>query len=127
MPRATRRRAVSFLTAFAAALLATCVTPFALGDEIEPADLGTTIYQNQCASCHGAEGQGADDGTGKLSGDKTLTQLTMLIQETMPEDDPGSLSPDEAAAVAGYVHHRFYSAIAQARTRPPRIELARLT
>src|SRR5690606_38523090 len=61
------------------------------------------------------------------SGDKTLAQLTTLIQETMPEDDPGSLSADDAAAVAGYVHHRFYSAIAQARTRPPRIELARLT
>ncbi len=126
MPKAAPRRDLLFFITFSTLLLV-MFPPMAHGDPASPSDPGLTIYQAQCASCHGVEGQGADDGTGKLSGDKTLSQLTQLIQETMPEDDPGSLSADDAAAVAAYVHHRFYSAIAQARTRPPRIELARLT
>ena len=45
----------------------------------------------------------------------------------MPEDNPESLSAEQAQAVAAYVHNTFYSAIAQARQVPPSIELARLT
>ena len=45
----------------------------------------------------------------------------------MPEDDPGSLSPEDAKAVAAYIHGAFYSSLARERNRPARIELARLT
>jgi hypothetical protein len=50
-----------------------------------------------------------------------------VIQETMPSDDPGSLTRQEAESVAAFVHGEFYSPIAQERNRPARIELARLT
>ena len=45
----------------------------------------------------------------------------------MPEDDPGTLSKNEAKAVADYVYNAIYSPTARERNRPARIELARLT
>ncbi len=45
----------------------------------------------------------------------------------MPEDDPGTCVGDDAQKVAAYVHQAFYSKAAQARNRPARIELSRLT
>src|SRR5262245_17095481 len=45
----------------------------------------------------------------------------------MPEDDPGILSADEATKVSAYVFETFYSKDAQARNKPPRVELSRLT
>jgi hypothetical protein len=80
--------------------------------------------------CHGADGAGEptlEDGPEPLAGDLSVAQLADVIRETMPEDDPGTLTRAEAQAVAAYVHDAFYSLIARARIAPPRIELARLT
>jgi len=46
----------------------------------------------------------------------------------MPDDAPGTCKDQDAAAVAKYVYDSFYSVEARLRnTKPPRVELARLT
>jgi hypothetical protein len=96
----------------------------------EPELTGEQIYANSCARCHGNDGAGEptlEDGPDPLAGDLSVAQLADVIAETMPEDDPGTLTRAQAQAVAAYVHDAFYSSIARARNAPPRIELARLT
>jgi hypothetical protein len=89
---------------------------------------GAAIYAKICADCHGQKGEGVPDEYDEpLIGDRSLAALTKRIVRTMPDDDPGSLTPDEAAQVAAYIYDAFYSPAAQARLRPPEIELARLT
>lgn len=108
---------------------ATLIVSFALpgsacfGDD-DLLQKGKTIYQNQCAECHGKEGQGVAKRFDKpLLGDATVGELSELITETMPEDDPDLCVGQDATAVATYIHQTFYSKAAQ----QPRIKLARLT
>jgi hypothetical protein len=88
---------------------------------------GERIYSDTCVRCHGIGGAGTEHHPDALEGDLSVGQLTEVIAQTMPEDRPGSLSPQDAEAVAAYVHGAFYSPIARARNRPARIGLARLT
>jgi cytochrome c553 len=88
---------------------------------------GQEIYAAKCAACHGPGGAGSDKYKQRLEGDKSVAQLAELIAKTMPEDDPGSLSPRDAETVAKYIHNAFYSSIARERNRPAKVELARLT
>jgi hypothetical protein len=99
----------------------------AAGVRAAEAPSGERIYRGKCAGCHGPNGEGTKRYKHRLQGDRSLAQLTELIAETMPESSPGSLSAEEAKAVAGYVHSAFYSKVARERNRPARIELARLT
>ena len=62
-----------------------------------------------------------------LTGDRTVEALATYIQRTMPEDDPGSCSAEDSAAVAAYIHGAFYSPEARAKLFPVRKELQRLT
>jgi len=90
--------------------------------------LGQRIYEQHCASCHGAKGEGVTEKQPEpLVGDRSLQDLTETIVETMPEENPDQIVGDEAKAVAGYIYDAFYSPIAQARNKPPRVELSRLT
>ncbi|HEY2148701.1 MAG TPA: cytochrome c, partial [Pirellulales bacterium] len=88
---------------------------------------GEAIFKNKCAVCHGAHGEGTKKHDEPLEGSKSLPQLVDLIGKTMPEDDPGTLSKNEAEAVAHYVFDAIYSTEARERNRPARVELARLT
>jgi cytochrome c553 len=89
---------------------------------------GEQIYQQQCARCHGPAGEGVKDEYAKpLAGDRPLADLTKLIVETMPEEEPEKCVGDDAAKVAAYIYDAFYSETAQARNHPPRMELSRLT
>ena len=89
---------------------------------------GKKIYEAKCVSCHGQNGAGIKGKYNKpLSGDLTPNQLAKVIEETMPKEDPGSLSAADAFAVSSYLHEFFYSSIARERNRPARIELSRLT
>ena len=89
---------------------------------------GEQIYRQQCASCHGAAGEGtAENYPHPLAGDRSVAQLARLIAKTMPEDDPGTCVGEDAEKVAAYIHDAFYSPVAQARNKPPAIELSRLT
>lgn len=89
---------------------------------------GKKLYVDHCASCHGNQGEGV---AGKydetLYGDRSLAELTKIISETMPEEDPDKVVGDDAKQVTKYLYESFYTAEARAKNQPPRIELVRLT
>jgi cytochrome c5 len=89
---------------------------------------GEQLYRKQCASCHGANGEGTkDDYPHPLTGGRSVAQLAHLIGRTMPKDDPGTCTGENADKVAAYVYDAFYSKEARERDKPPRIELSHLT
>jgi hypothetical protein len=88
---------------------------------------GEQIFREQCASCHGKAGEGSDEYPHPLAGDKSVAQLARLIARSMPKDDPQKVKGEDAEKVAAYLYDAFYSKAAQARNKPPRIELSRLT
>ena len=88
---------------------------------------GEQIYTQQCARCHGSHGEGTKDVGAPLTGDRSLHELTKLINDTMPEDAPGECIGPDAEKVAAYIHEAFYSIVAQERNRPARVELSHLT
>src|SRR5690606_7359373 len=89
---------------------------------------GQAIYRQQCAECHGANGEGTElDYPHPLQGDKTVEGLTRFIDEEMPPGFESEVVGEDAEAVARFVYDAFYSEIARARNAPARIELSRLT
>ena len=91
-------------------------------------DPGKKVYTQKCAGCHGVSGEGVKGKYSKLLiGDKSPKQLAAAIAKTMPEDDPGTCTGPDADAVAKYIYDAFYSPTAQARNKPARIDVARLT
>src|SRR5262245_32184585 len=94
----------------------------------EPARTGEQVYRQTCARCHGTNGQGTQKKYPQsLVGEKSLPDLVKYIAKSMPEDDPGACTAEDAEKVAAYIHDAFYSKIAQARNKPARVELSRLT
>lgn len=88
---------------------------------------GEQIYKMKCASCHGAKGEGTNDNYPQpLEGDRSVAQLTKYIAKSMPKEGP-KCTAQEAEKVSSYIFEAFYSKLAQARNRPPRIDLSRLT
>ena len=82
------------------------------------AEHGKEVYQDNCAGCHGPNGQGGlydrlAGGQGTLASDhpiKTVgsywpyaTTLFDYIRRAMPYPTPGALSADDTYAVAAYV------------------------
>jgi len=76
----------------------------------EQAQQGKAIYDGKCAMCHGP----ALKGNGPfppLAGDafltkwngKTLADLDLKIQTTMPTTEPGTLTPDDTARLVAYI------------------------
>ncbi len=98
-----------------------CLT---LANEPSP---GEAIYRQQCASCHGPQGEGTSQYDERLTGELSVEALSAYIHEWMPEEAPEECTDEEARQVAAYIHDAFYSPIAQARIAPPRVELSRLT
>jgi mono/diheme cytochrome c family protein len=98
-------------------------TSAALGDPD-----GRTIYQRLCADCHGAQRRGVagiyDD---PLSGGRSLSALTEIIHDTMPQDDPEQCTGERAQQVAEFIYQTFYTEEARAQHKPPRIEVSRMT
>jgi cytochrome c553 len=91
-------------------------------------EAGKKIYADQCASCHGNQGQGVRDKySDPLVGDRSLSSLTRYISKQMPDDKPGECTGERAEKVADYIFRTFYSTEAQLRRNPPRVELSRLT
>ncbi len=96
----------------------------------DPVRSGEQIYRKQCASCHGASGEGTEDYYPRaLIGDRSVTSLARFIAKTMPEDAPGECVGEDADKVAAYIYEAFYSKTAKGREkfRVPRIEMSHLT
>ena len=105
------------IVSLAAAVLA--LSPLALrAQDTKPAlytadqaQAGAAIYVQSCASCHGAglEGVSGPALKGQAFGETAAAQslnvdaLLEVILSSMPQSDPGSLKPDEAAAVSAYI------------------------
>ncbi|MFT6380654.1 MAG: hypothetical protein ACJAXZ_002136 [Akkermansiaceae bacterium] len=89
---------------------------------------GAVIYTEHCASCHGDRGQGvANEYDEALVGKKSVESLAKYIHRSMPEDDEDAVVNDDALRVAEFMHAAFYSPEAQAKIRPVRKDLLRLT
>lgn len=75
------------------------------------ASAGAAVYAQSCAACHGSqlEGVAAPALKGPAFGDMASAQsltagaLLDVISNTMPQSDPGSLKPEEFAAVTAYI------------------------
>src|SRR5262245_60934768 len=107
------------------AAFALCLAPaLAAGDA---PDAGERIYRQRCASCHGDSGQGAKGHPDPLAGELSVPELVRTIEESMPEDKPGTCTGKEAQEVARFIFDAFYSPAAQARRRGVRAEASRLT
>ena len=81
---------------------------------------GKSVYDRRCATCHGSEGKGKDEGPlvggqGTLATPKPLktvgsywphaTTLFDYINRAMPFDNPGLLTYDQVYAVSALVLH----------------------
>ncbi len=89
---------------------------------------GKKVYLDQCASCHGKNGEGVRDKYGDpLVGDRSLSSLTRYIERQMPEEKPETCKGDDAVQVAKYIYDNFYSLEAQLHNNKQRVELSRLT
>lgn len=89
---------------------------------------GLAIYKEHCANCHGDQGEGVDDEYDEaLVGKRSIESLAKLIHKTMPEDEDELVVDEDAHAVAAYIHKAFYSPEAQAKKKPVRKDLLRLT
>lgn len=110
-------------------LIAVCVLVFFLhGTKAADEHPGKAIYAKLCASCHGDDGQGtADNYPEALAGDRPLAGLARFITDSMPEGEADACVGEDSEVVAAYIYDAFYSSVAQARIRPPRVKLARLT
>lgn len=97
-------------------------------EDDQASKLGAKIYATQCASCHGAKGEGTDEHfSDPLRGVMGIEELTEYINDTMPEEDPDSCVGEEAEQVAQYIFEAFYSEAAVRRATTARLELSRLT
>jgi mono/diheme cytochrome c family protein len=115
------------LTWAALAAIGTLLAPRLPAAEGPGGRSGEQIFRQDCARCHGKAGEGTEDYPQALEGDRSVPQLARLISRTMPEDDPGTCVGEDADKVAAYIHEAFYSRAAREGTKPPRVELSRLT
>ena len=77
----------------------------------DQASAGAAVYAQACGACHGAqlEGVAAPALKGSVFGEMATAQgltvdaLLDVIANTMPQSDPGSLKPEEYAAVTAYI------------------------
>jgi len=68
----------------------------------EQADRGQSLYRAKCASCH-APNRFTDDFFYSSFADKPLWEMFDVISDSMPEDDPGSMKPEEYVDVIAYL------------------------
>ena len=66
------------------------------------AEQGREVFQNVCSACHGvAEFRGQMFRMTWMA--RPIGHFFQLIEATMPQDTPGSLTPPEYAAVVAYI------------------------
>ncbi len=75
------------------------------------ADQGKATYDAKCASCHGSMASFTPDMAPLLNDhmfqagwkNRSLGELFERIRETMPQNEPGTLSPKDTANIIAYV------------------------
>ncbi len=76
------------------------------------AERGARIYTEQCAGCHGTDGAGVPPilpplwGSGAYNdgaGMNQVPKMAAFVQRNMPQNHPGTLTPQEAFDVSAYV------------------------
>lgn len=88
---------------------------------------GKQLFMQRCAGCHGAGGEGTRRYQKPLAGSQSVSQLAAYISRSMPPGPVKKCTGQDARSVAAYLYDAFYSPIAQARNKPARVELSRLT
>ena len=69
----------------------------------DQADRGVAVYKSKCASCH-APNRFTDDQLFLTPyAGKPLWEMFEVISDSMPEDDPGGLKPEQYADVISYL------------------------
>jgi mono/diheme cytochrome c family protein len=69
----------------------------------EQADRGVALYKGKCASCH-APNRFTDDQLFLTPyAGKPMWEMFEVISDSMPEDDPGGMKPEEYADVIAYL------------------------
>jgi alcohol dehydrogenase (cytochrome c) len=68
----------------------------------EQARQGKQLYDAQCSLCHGPREFAEDVFKGRWFG-QPARNLFLHILDTMPQDAPGSLKPEQAAAMVAYI------------------------
>lgn len=68
----------------------------------EQADRGVALYKQKCASCH-APNRFTDDLFYTSFAGKPMWEMFDVISDSMPEDDPGGMKPEEYADVIAYL------------------------
>jgi mono/diheme cytochrome c family protein len=79
---------------------------FGIALDAQDAARGGTLYGQQCGSCHGEklEGRSAPPLVGNDFGARwPAAELRGKIKNTMPQDNPGKLTADQAADLAAYI------------------------
>jgi S-disulfanyl-L-cysteine oxidoreductase SoxD len=66
------------------------------------ADRGQGLFRSKCASCH-APNRFTDDLFYTSFAGKPLWEMFDVISDTMPEEDPGSMKPEEYVDVMAYL------------------------
>ncbi len=106
----TRLVAVALVIAISACASRTpAAAPTAAGPTAgQLADQGKLVFARHCAKCHGDQGQGvtapANIGpNAQLEKYKTAKGLYDYVSTLMPNDAPGSLSPQEYLQVVSYL------------------------
>ena len=75
------------------------------------AGAGATIFAQQCATCHGASLEGVAGPALKGSAfhqmaaaqNLNAASLLQVVSDSMPQDNPGSLSPVQYAALVAFI------------------------
>ena len=122
----TRTSAVGCLVGTALCLSLAGMVGVQAENKAVAAKTGEQVYRQQCAACHGVKGEGTKLYRKPLTGSQSVGQLAKFIAQSMPPGPKKCTAPD-AQKVASYVSDAFYSPVAQARNKPARIELSRLT
>lgn len=76
-----------------------------------PIVLGQSIYGDQCASCHGDDGEGAD-GFPPLNTERDMERMIDLIETTMPRGNPQACDRQCAEDVAAFIQTLWVTDVA---------------
>ena len=70
---------------------------------LDQAAHGADVYAGMCVSCHAGMGNHVGPIFRARWAGTSLFQLYHFIRDNMPKDDPGSLAPEDCAAVVAYL------------------------